>query len=85
MRKPMMAGNWKMNMTPGEAVTLARAIQERIVGYNNVDRVVCPPFVSLPAVQDVLGDSPVKIGAQNVHWEANGAYTGPCWWAWSIM
>jgi triosephosphate isomerase len=76
MRKPMMAGNWKMNMTPAEAVTLARAIQERVVGYDNVDQVVCPPFVSLPAVQEVLGDSPVKIGAQNVHGEANGAYTG---------
>lgn len=76
MRKPMMAGNWKMNMTPAEAVTLARAIAERVAGYDNVDGVVCPPFVALPAVQGVLGDSPVRIGAQNVHWEASGAYTG---------
>lgn len=76
MRKPMMAGNWKMNMGPGEATTLARAILERVADYDSVDRVVCPPFVSLPAALNVLSGSAVKVGAQNVHWEASGAYTG---------
>jgi triosephosphate isomerase len=72
----MMAGNWKMNMTPAEAVDLAHAIKEQVAGYDHVDRVVCPPFVSLPAVLGVLADSAVAVGAQNLHWEESGAYTG---------
>ncbi|MBP6440950.1 MAG: triose-phosphate isomerase, partial [Caldilineaceae bacterium] len=47
----MMAGNWKMNKTIDEAVALAAAIRGAVDGVNNVDRVVCPPFVDLPAVQ----------------------------------
>ena len=50
MRKPMMAGNWKMNKTIDEAVALAKAIRAAVNDVNNVDRVVCPPFVDLPAV-----------------------------------
>lgn len=76
MRKPMMAGNWKMNKTIAEARQLAQAIHDNVVDYDNVERVVCPPFVCLPAVRDVLSDSPVALGAQNVHWAENGAYTG---------
>jgi len=76
MRKPMMAGNWKMNKTIDEAVALARAINSAAHSYDSVDMVVCPTFVCLPAVADVLAKSPVKVGAQNMHWEANGAYTG---------
>jgi triosephosphate isomerase (TIM) len=76
MRKPMMAGNWKMNKTIAEAVELVKAIHERVAGYENVDRVVCPTFVCLPAVSEALADSPVAVGAQNVHWEESGAYTG---------
>lgn len=76
MRTPMMAGNWKMNKTPAEAVQLAHEIEERVAGYDNVDRVVCPPFVALPAVLGVFNDTPIRIGAQNLHWEASGAYTG---------
>jgi triosephosphate isomerase len=76
MRKPMMAGNWKMNKTVAEAVALAKAIREAVNDEDGVDRVVCPPFVDLPAVAEVLAGSNVKVGAQNMHWAANGAYTG---------
>ncbi len=76
MRKPMMAGNWKMNKTIDEAVALARAINSAAHSYDSVDMVVCPTAVCLPAVADVLAKSPVAVGAQNMHWEANGAYTG---------
>jgi len=76
MRRPMMAGNWKMNKTPGEAVALAHAIADAVATVSNVDCVVCPPFVALPAVQLALQGTTVAIGAQNVHWADSGAYTG---------
>lgn len=76
MRKPMMAGNWKMNKTINEAVDLARAIREQVNEVDNVDRVVCPPFIDIPMVSAELMDSNIAVGAQNMHWEANGAFTG---------
>lgn len=76
MRKPMMAGNWKMNKTIAEAVALAQAIHANVAEYNNVDRVICPTAVCLQAVQNSIQGSPVKVGAQNVHWADSGAYTG---------
>lgn len=72
----MMAGNWKMNKTSAEAVSLAQAIHASVASYNNVDCVICPPAVCLPAVQAALQGSPVAIGAQNVHWADSGAFTG---------
>jgi triosephosphate isomerase len=76
MRKPMMAGNWKMNKTPEAAVELAKAIDAKVGSVDAVDRVVAPPIVCLPAVAEALADSSVSVGAQNMHWEASGAYTG---------
>ncbi|RIK38422.1 MAG: triose-phosphate isomerase [Chloroflexi bacterium] len=76
MRTPMMAGNWKMNKTVDEAVQLAQAIQEAVAAYDNVIRVVCPAAVALPAVKAVLHGGAVTVGAQNVHWERSGAFTG---------
>ena len=76
MRKPMMAGNWKMNKTIGEAVALAESIHAAVAGYDNVDRVICPTFVCLPAVSVALQGSPVAVGAQTMHWADSGAYTG---------
>lgn len=76
MRRPMMAGNWKMNKTITEAVALATAIQRGVDGYTNVDCVVCPPAVCLPAVAATLAESTVAVGAQNIHWAESGAYTG---------
>lgn len=76
MRKPMMAGNWKMNKTINEAVALARAIREQVSGITNVDCVVCPPFIDIPMVSAELMGSNVAVGAQNMHWAESGAYTG---------
>ena len=76
MRKPMMAGNWKMNKTINEAVALARAIREQVSDITNVDCVVCPPFIDIPMVSAELMGSNVAVGAQNMHWAESGAYTG---------
>ena len=76
MRKPMMAGNWKMNKTVAEASALARQIVELTSGYTNVDRVICPTFICLPAVKAAVGDAPIQVGAQNCYWEESGAFTG---------
>lgn len=76
MRKPMMAGNWKMNKTVAEAVALAQAIRDSVAAVESVDRVICPTFVCLPAVQQAVQGSGIAVGAQNMHWAENGAYTG---------
>jgi len=76
MRKPMMAGNWKMNKTIPESVALAKAIHENAVKFTGVDCVICPTAVGLAAVQATLQDSPIAVGAQNIHWADSGAYTG---------
>jgi triosephosphate isomerase len=75
-RIPMIAGNWKMNTTVSEAVKLVEAMLPGLEKVRGVEKVVCPPFVSLAAVRDVLDDSSVKLGAQNLFYEDKGAYTG---------
>jgi triosephosphate isomerase len=76
MRLPMIAGNWKMNTTIDEAVTLVKAMLPELNKIKGVDRVICPPFVSLASVSDVLKGSSVQLGAQNMFYEEKGAYTG---------
>ncbi len=76
MRKRIIAGNWKMNKNNAEAAALAKSILERVGMVTDVDIVLCPPFTSLGAVQNVIGDSVIGLGAQNMHWEKEGAYTG---------
>lgn len=76
MRKPMMAGNWKMNKSVAEATTLAGQIVELTSGYANVDRVICPTFICLSAVNGAVGNGPIQVGAQNCYWEESGAFTG---------
>jgi len=76
MRRPMMAGNWKMNKTPGEAVHLTHAIVAAVDGVSNVDCVICPPFVALSTVHLAAQGTGLSVGAQNMHWAENGAYTG---------
>ncbi len=76
MRTPIIAGNWKMNKTPAEAAELARALLAEIGSVTTVERVLCPPFVSLAAVAPVLAGTGVGLGAQNMHWEKSGAFTG---------
>jgi triosephosphate isomerase len=76
MRKPILAGNWKMNKTPAEAVEFVRALSPQVAPFLQVETVVCPPFVALPAVVEALRGAPVGVGAQNLHWAESGAFTG---------
>ena len=75
MRKPIIAGNWKMNMTPAEAEALVSALLP-LVRDAACEVVVCPPFVDLYAVSRLVAGTNVRLGAQNVHWAAKGAFTG---------
>ena len=78
-RVPIIAGNWKMNETTVEAVTLAQQISfESDKGWEAVEVVICPPFTDLKSVLNVLvfDHSSIKLGAQDVFWEPDGAYTG---------
>lgn len=76
MRKFIIAGNWKMNKTPAEAVELTRALLPEIGSLSNVERVLCPPFIALATVKELLAGSEIGLGAQNMHWEKSGAFTG---------
>ncbi len=76
MRKKFIAGNWKMNTTLDEAVALAKDVVKTMGNTSDVDIAICPPYTSLYAVSEVLKGSTVKLGAQDVHWEAKGAFTG---------
>jgi len=76
MRIPMIAGNWKMNTTVSEAVGLVKKMSPGLDEVDNVDRVVCPPFVSLAAVKEIIKGSSIGLGAQNIYFEEKGAYTG---------
>ncbi len=80
MRKPMMAGNWKMNKTWAESVVLAQQISNRSREYwdDQVDVVICPAMVNIKAVNSVFefDKTPASVGAQNCHWEPKGAFTG---------
>ncbi len=76
MRKPFIAGNWKMHRTIDEAVSLAEALKAEIEGIEGCDVAVCPPFIALAPVRAALKGSDIKLGAQNMHWEEQGAFTG---------
>jgi len=75
-RKKFIAGNWKMNTTLDEAKALAKGVVDTVGSVSDVDVAICPPFTNLLAVAEVIKGSSVKLGAQDVHWEAKGAYTG---------
>ena len=76
MRTPIMAGNWKMHKTIAEAVQLARGIREAVAEVEGVDVVLCPPFTALAAVEDVISNSKIGLGAQNMYFAEQGAFTG---------
>lgn len=76
MRKRFIAGNWKMNTTREEGVSLAKAIAEAVGSGSAADVAVCPPNVYLAAVAEAVSGSSVAVGAQNVYHEASGAFTG---------
>jgi len=76
LRRPLIAGNWKMHKTLAEAVDLAQKIREGAAGVETVDVAVAPPFTALAAVAQALEGAAVGVAAQDVFWEAQGAYTG---------
>lgn len=76
LRKKLIAGNWKMNKTPSDGVALVNELVAAIGKQTDVDVVVCPPFTALDAAGKALEGSNLKLGAQNMHHEASGAYTG---------
>jgi triosephosphate isomerase len=75
-RRPIIAGNWKMNTTIAEGLALVDAMLPGLQALASVDRVVCPPFVSLAAIAERLQGTDIGVGAQNMYSEAKGAFTG---------
>ena len=76
-RKPIIAGNWKMNLgRPEEALAFVRRIRFALGEIEGVERVLCPPFTALTVVAEVLRPTKIRVGAQSMHWEERGAYTG---------
>jgi triosephosphate isomerase len=78
MRRPILAGNWKMHKTLGEALALVEGLKSELAAFDHssVDVVVCPPFTALPAARQAIGDAAIGLGAQNMYWEPQGAFTG---------
>ncbi|MFQ9178418.1 MAG: triose-phosphate isomerase, partial [Christensenellaceae bacterium] len=75
MRKPLIAGNWKMNKTPSETEKLLSELKAIPLNLS-VDIVVCPPAICIPAAAEAIKNTPINLGAQNVHYENSGAFTG---------
>ncbi|MFV9690746.1 MAG: triose-phosphate isomerase [Desulfobacteria bacterium] len=75
-RRPVIAGNWKMYKTGKEAVEFIDDLNELIAGVMDVEIVVAPPFTALPLVAKRIKGGPVRLAAQDLHWESEGAYTG---------
>ncbi len=75
-RKPLIAGNWKMFKTQDEAAETARQLVSKTAGVVEVEVMIAPPFTALAHVADVIRNSPVALGAQNLYWEKEGAFTG---------
>lgn len=78
MRKTIIAGNWKMHKTIVEAIELANRFKRELfeLAEQKIDVVLCPPYTALSEVAEVLVDSSIQLGAQDLHWEEEGAYTG---------
>ncbi len=76
MRRPMVAGNWKMNKTVAEARILVYGLLPGLTPIQEVEMVLCPPYTALLPVAALLEGTSIGLGAQNMHWEASGAYTG---------
>ena len=76
MRKVIIAGNWKLNKTPREAIALVEELKREVVDINGVDIVVCPPFTALDIVSESILETNIALGAQNLYWQDSGAFTG---------
>jgi len=76
MRRPLVAGNWKMNKTVAEARDLVSTMRAKLDEVADVGKVLCPPFIAIPALAELLRNTGIGLGAQNLHWEEKGAFTG---------
>jgi triosephosphate isomerase len=76
MRRPLIAGNWKMHMRLGEASDLARKVVEGCRRFEDIDVALLPPFTALSTVAAAIAGSPILLGGQDLHWEEKGAFTG---------
>ncbi|MCL2390806.1 MAG: triose-phosphate isomerase [Endomicrobia bacterium] len=76
MRKPLMAGNWKMNKTVAEAVSMVNALKTAVSDVKDVEILVCPTYTALYAVNNEIKGTNINLGAQNLFWESKGAFTG---------
>jgi triosephosphate isomerase len=76
MRIPLIAGNWKMNTIVEEAAALAGSMLKELDSIHNVEKLICPPFISLKPISEIITGSSIKLGAQNMHYEDKGAFTG---------
>jgi triosephosphate isomerase len=76
MRKPIIAGNWKMNKTIPEAKTLVTGVLDKLSGFNDVEVLFCPPFTALSTVKELIKGTSCKLGAQDLYWKEKGAFTG---------
>ena len=76
MRKPILAGNWKMHKTATEAVELVMAMKDDLSQIHSVEKVLCPPFMAIPTVARLVAGTELRVGAQDMHWKESGACTG---------
>ena len=76
MRKPLISGNWKMNTNLEEAESLVQAMVAELDSIDSAEKVLCPPFISLTAIKKLIKGTSIELGAQNMHFEDKGAYTG---------
>ncbi|MCD6289357.1 MAG: triose-phosphate isomerase [Anaerolineae bacterium] len=76
MRTPIIAGNWKMNKTISEAEALVKEMLDGLTAIQSVEKVLCPPFIDLDRVASLIQGTNISLGAQNMHWEEKGAFTG---------
>ena len=76
MRTPLVAGNWKMNKTVAEAHDLVSMMRAKLDEIADVGKVLCPPFIAIPALAELLRNTGIGLGAQNLYWEEKGAFTG---------
>jgi triosephosphate isomerase len=76
MRRPLVAGNWKMNLTIRESAALVTAFIKALEMWDRTDIVLCPPYLSIPCVQALLKETRINLGAQDVFWKESGAFTG---------
>ena len=76
MRRRVIAGNWKMNKLTVDAIELANGLNRELYMVEDVQIIICPPFTALDEVSEVIYESNIKLGAQNMHWEDSGAFTG---------